>query len=109
MERLEELKQIFSDFLALPFPEGSDDETTDMLWAELVDYDAYIAGLVDRIIKGVSLENYKLYFDEKLERKLIKIVRGSNPVASRDAKRIMEYLAKIKEMVSLALKIISKE
>jgi len=95
------LKSAFDSFGRLPFPKGSADEQLSELHAQLAAYDASIAGLVTRLIKGISVSKNELRLDLELKHRL-KRISQARPQNADEARAYLEYLSSLTRLVEIA-------
>jgi hypothetical protein len=100
-KKLEELARAFKIFESIPFPEDSDDDEFSQLHAELVEYDGYIAGLISTLLEGGYVSPNLLRFDYDLQARLQKIVIEGTPESSLYAKKYLNYLDALKQLLEL--------
>jgi hypothetical protein len=97
----EELKRAFDKFRSLPFPEDSENDEVSQLHAELAEYDGFVAGLVATLLQGDDMSPH-LRFDNELEDRLARIARWGGPTARADARKHLEYLGALKNLIDTA-------
>jgi hypothetical protein len=101
IKAIAELKNSIEEFRLCEFPENSYNETVSDLFMDLVAYDSYIAGLIDRVSSGHKVEKAKLIYDDDLERKLEKHINGQE-LWSEDKNSLigyLKYLRRIKQLL----------
>ena len=92
---METLKEKYGKFMELKFPLNSPkDEVISDLFIQLVDYDAYTAGLIDCVLMGKSIEWKKLFYDEKLEKDLTDNLQR-NDIDGVSRKALESYLNRL--------------
>lgn len=102
-DRLRDLRRRYEALREGPFPEGSEDDEVDALRAELIEYDGYLAGLLDRVTGGERLLERDIHFDSGLRARLEAAVRDRKPPGSRDAARYLHRLDALEELIRKAL------
>ena len=75
----------------LPFPRGSPNLELHAVYAELHDYDGYVAGIADTVLNGGSVEVRMLYPDIDLDVRTNAVLHGDVPESIRE--RAREYAA----------------
>jgi len=92
----------YNEFKKIEFPRSPKDNNLEELFVELVQYDEFIAGTMDRIINGETNYANKLYKDEKLMAGITKYL-ASNNIENKDteaAKECLAYLQKIENILN---------
>lgn len=101
------LKKAFEDFQKIPFPKPPIDDGLYDLYSELVEFDAYIAGLISSFIKGNKINKSDLHFDEKIMEKFINF-ETINIRTKEEISIYINYINKLKELINMVLEIIEK-
>lgn len=99
---MKELKQKFKLFCERPFPGNvSTNEVVSDLFMELVEYDSYIAGLIDQAVNGKKVDPIKLLYNQNLEDKLYKCIKEEDldDVSSKAVLNYIDYLFIIKNLL----------
>ena len=102
--REREVRKAYEALQGRPFPEGSEDETARELHAELVLIDTEFNGLIARSLGGAEAglfgaEDEWRYLDRKA--RLESLTRDGSVRAATDARRYLDYLGAIWEVVAL--------
>jgi hypothetical protein len=100
-EKLDRLSRAYEDDLRIPFPGSSDDEYVGDLHGELVQYAAYIASIVDRVLDG-EWTGGRVEFDHNLEQRIEAAAKSDRPGAD-DAKEYLPELRELKHLLELAM------
>ena len=93
-------REKFETFTKKPFPKNtSTNETVSDLFMELVEYDSYVAGLIDQVLSGRKVEGLK--YDQNLEEQLRKCLdlKDLDEISSNAVSEEIEYLLEIKEII----------
>jgi hypothetical protein len=106
MKNLEEINKEFQKFKAISFPENSsNNEILSDLFFELVQFDSYIAGAVDKIIARKKVNVEEIQFDEAVENKLNDFINKSNIPGDIDlARKYLKYLYDIRKLIDFVKK-----
>lgn len=75
---IEKLKQEFYEFKSLPFPEPPDDDSLYDLYSELVELDAYVAGIISSFISGQKIDRKLIYLGKEFDNKLASFIEKRN-------------------------------
>jgi hypothetical protein len=103
--RRQDLRTAYDALRQRHFPEGSDDETASQLHAELVLIDTELNGLIARSLGGAEPglfgpEDEWRYLD--LKARLESLIRDGDVRAATDARRYLDHLRGLWEVVVLA-------
>ena len=100
---MKNLKEIYEQFKEVKFPQSPTNEALGDLFTDLVQYDSFIAGAIDKLLKGKPLKPNEIYFDIELEEKLKKFVLESE---DKEDKRIANlyllYLENLRNLIKTA-------
>jgi hypothetical protein len=102
MTSRKELGSLFERFERLAFPDDSVDEEVSDLYAELAEYDAYVAGLCVTLLEGGNVPLERLKFDEDLKGRIRAVVRTGREPAATDAARYLSYLDALEQLLGAA-------
>ena len=94
-----ELRRRFEDFEKLRFPKvpAGEEEAGD-LRAELVLYDAYVAGYLTQLLAGTDVDSKRLYFDEDLKDRLEEF-GGRRPDLAAFVGGCLDYLSEVHGLI----------
>jgi hypothetical protein len=107
MSAIEELELLYRQFLMIPFPPSHDDEEIQDIHDTLIVYDAEVAGLVSRILKGEKVAGKHLREDPKLRRRIEDLIERKRE--ADDLLRLyLEYYGRLAQLISLAKKALSE-
>jgi len=95
---MRELQQAVQYLNNLPFPRG---EHVSDLYADLVEFDGYINGLLQQVLHGKS-PNHQLERDPKLRLKLEHACSSESHGARNDAKKLLAYLDVLERTIDIA-------
>jgi hypothetical protein len=99
-----DLYRAFRELHERPFPKNGTDPRVQELFASLVDYDGYVAGVVNRLLNGESAaELPPVRYNPELRTRLEAIFAESPSVAASEAGRLLEHLTRLEVIVGLAL------
>lgn len=102
---LKKIKIAYDKFRKIPFPEPPIDDNLYDLYSELVEFDAYIAGLISSFINGKKINNCDLYIDEKMMKKLINF-ETNNKQTKKELSVYLNYTNKLNDLINETLNII---
>lgn len=97
---MESLSEALVAFKKIEFPNSPSADSLEDMFVELVQYDGYIAGNVEKVIRGKRLKQDEIYYDLELEEKLrsyISLNREGTNV--EEAKVYLLYLKELKGLV----------
>ncbi len=96
-----ELRREFESFIKLPFPDRTvDDEEAMELHVDLLEYDAYAAGLISSLSSGVDVDPDRLFFDEDLANRF-EAFREGRPDAFAFVEEHLRYLGVLHRLVEM--------
>ncbi len=97
------LKETYENFKGVKFPQSPINEALDDLFTNLVQYDSFIAGAIDRVLKGKPLKLNEIYFDHELEKKLkLFVLESGNDKDIKVAISYLQYLEHLRDLVKVA-------
>jgi hypothetical protein len=82
-------------------PFGSHDDAVDELWADVIEYDAWAAGLISRVVGGARPAQ-ELRADPELRARIAEREAGSDPGIAADARALAQYLDELERLIALA-------
>ena len=99
------LKTEFEKFKSIPFPkDSSDNEILSEIFFDLVQYDSYIAGTIDKLLSGQIVDNKELIYEVQFETRLAEFIdKTENSNDKVLAKEYLEYLSSIKSLLEISL------
>lgn len=100
MKPVEELKQKFAAFKELPFPQNSINDELSDIFAELIQYDGHVAGLVTTFLAGKPIRRELVWVDRVIDQQL----KDVHPKDGRDYETISQYQlykSRLDELVEL--------
>ena len=100
------LKTAYENFQKIPFPSPPIDDELYDIYSELVEFDAYAAGLISIFIKGKKINQFNLYVDKKINKKLINF-KTTNKQTKKEILTYINYINKLNELID-AISIIMK-
>jgi hypothetical protein len=99
MTSFEELQQKFSEFKQLPFPENSANDELSDIFAELVQLDGHVAGLVTTFLLGKPVRRELVYIDLDLDQKL-QAFQPSSVTEQKTVSAYQTYKSRLDELIS---------
>ena len=101
MDKKAGLKQLFEEFSRIQFPmSSSDNDSLADIHSELVLFDSYIAGSIDKILKNKKNRDIELLYDEILEIRISEFLLKSNRQNAAIAKSYLDYMYRIKMLIN---------
>jgi hypothetical protein len=89
----------YKEFRNTPFPRNSFNAELHEIHAELVDYDGYVAGLVDTYLKDSNKYPKNLEYDQSLEDRVEKLREINDSELNKEIEIYLDYLRKIKAVI----------
>lgn len=102
---LNKLKIAYDHFRKIPFPEPPIDDELYGIYSELVEFDAYIAGLISSFLKGKKISKSDLHMDENIKKNLINF-KTTNKQTKDELSVYINYLNKLDELIKMVLNLI---
>ena len=97
------LQTALEEWRRKPLPETeSDDEGIADLWSDLVDFDAWAAGLVSRVASVTELWPYELKTDAELRARMEARLTDRDSVVVADARALLGHLTELEALIALA-------
>jgi hypothetical protein len=98
---MNDLINAYENYKKLKFPRSPDNDELYDLFTDLVLYDSFIAGSIDKILQGKLLPPGEVYFDLELEQKVRKFkMQSSNRKDNEDAETYLNYLKHLEGLVT---------
>jgi len=95
------LERPVSNMRSLGFPAGSADDLVSDLHARLAEYDGHVAGLLQRQAAGEPIAT-PIPRNDELAAELASIAKGGREPAASDARRLLQHLESVHELVNAA-------
>lgn len=104
--RLEELRGKFEAFKRMPFPDAPCDDALDFAFANLIELDGHVAGLVSTFLITKEVDRNLVYVDEELNHQLEEFIPKSDE-STVELASLRIYKKKLDELVLALLKVLS--
>lgn len=96
------LSDALHKFEEIPFPPDSNDDRLSELHARLAEYDGYVAGLIETILRGGGLPSNVAEFDENLRSRLEQIAAHGSDSSAGEAQTYLAYLQGLFDLLEMA-------
>jgi hypothetical protein len=98
---MKKLAEKYNEYKRIEFPRSPKDDNLETLFTELVQYDEYIAGSIDRILKGDTKYKGKLYKNEQLIKDITEYLNSNYIPENKDIEAAEEYLLYLQRIEGL--------
>jgi hypothetical protein len=96
------LKIAFDDFRKISFPEPPIADELYDIYSEIVEFDAYIAGLISSLINNRKINKCDLHMDENIKQNLINF-KTTDKQTKKELSIYINYLNKLEELINMTL------
>ncbi len=96
------LKERYDEFLAVEFPNDSQDDLLSELHARLAEHDSFIAGHISSLLNGAKVFKRDLKYNVDLRRELNRQIEQQDKRFNQDAVAYLRYFEKLEELIEIA-------
>ena len=97
---LKKLKIAFDNFRKIPFPEPPITDELYDIYSEIVEFDAYIAGLISSLINNKKINKCDLHMDENIKHNLINF-KTTDKQTKKELYIYINYINKLEALINL--------
>jgi hypothetical protein len=101
---IDTLQEKWNELIKMPFPRSPKNEQIRKIFADFVEWDGHVAGIVSSFLQGEKVDKKLIYIDENINN----ILDSIKPLDSDEEKEIsiyLEYKKKLDLLIRLVLKL----
>lgn len=95
-----QLREAFNQFKKIPFPRSSSNILLGNIHDELIEYDSFLAGLINSYLSGKSINIDLVSYDIDLEKKIREYISTKREETAL-AEQYLQYMKNLKKMIDL--------
>ena len=99
---IESLRRAYQTFKRAPFPQSDKNDELADLHADLVEYDAWVAGSISNLLSGYEIPSDHLEFDARLRSRAQALIANDNSSIVKLGQVYLDYLIRLQKLLDLA-------